>query len=177
MDQDQQDQDVNRIEHIPSYALPTMKLIALLRDSDEREIGATELMRIAGCDVSPSGPKPGYLASAVRHVRRQHARVWRWVRGEGKIRLLDSQERINLVEYRRRSQHRAASVSVQVLMTVDTEQLNTAQVAEYRTCMAMQAALVSISSSAMSKRLAAADDAVQTPTLTKLFESMIAPKE
>ncbi len=157
----------------PGFSPVTAKLIDLLskgRVGDSHD--DHELINVAGVDCSVHQKGYGSLNSAIRHVQRVHGIVWRRMRNQGRIQCLDANQRVELAELSRLHVSRVTRRAVQILSTVQPDDISAAARPEVGALSAQLSALLLFSSTETKKRLQGGK-VTETPKLKQLLEPFL----
>ena len=160
---------IERITHIHPFSPTTVKLLEALqhgKPGDEKT--DDELRVIAGMDCSTESKGYGYLASAIRRLRR-YGVIWERVRGADKIRCLNAAERIETFDTHRRHIKRTAQKSLQILGSVDSAELPESERLAHRTKLATMGTLAMCAGKDFEKKMEASG-IVEVPPVKNVLD-------
>ncbi|HOY61643.1 MAG TPA: hypothetical protein PLK80_03280 [bacterium] len=112
--------NVKTIAYYDGFALATRALIDALKEGG---VGAVytdeELKKICGKDTAPGGEGYGNLQSAINYVMQNYDLVWERERGQKRIRMISSREKINTMTRGLCGIRRRTRKNIRVASTID----------------------------------------------------------
>ena len=143
-----------RFPHLQGISLASSKLIDLLKTGMPGDVQTDETLTLAcGKDTRVGAKGYANLSTAIRHVLRNHGRVWQRIKGAYAIKCLEPGEVTDSSASDMRRIHRTSKRSVTKLLTLNETDVDTSDLARYHAMLAQHGTLTMFSRANTTKTL------------------------